>query len=237
AGRAGRPESRTGLVPNRPDGGRSLMDVEPMWAPSPERVERANITRYRHWLRDRRGLRFGSYEELWRWSVDDLDGFWTSIWEFFEVGGPVSGPTLAERRMPGARWFPEATLNHAELSLRRHDDHPALLFGNEAGELGTVGYAELGRRGRGCAGSGSPRATGSSPTCPTCPRPWSPCSPWPASAPSGRAAPPSSASPAWSTASPRSSPRCWWRSTATATAAPGTTAATLWTRSAGACPP
>jgi acetoacetyl-CoA synthetase len=119
--------------------------VEPMWTPSPERVERANITRYLHWLRDRRGLRFASYDELWRWSVDDLDGFWTSIWEFFEVGGPAPG-ALAERRMPGARWFPEATLNHAELSLRRHDDHPALLFGNEAGELGTIGYAELGRR-------------------------------------------------------------------------------------------
>jgi acetoacetyl-CoA synthetase len=120
--------------------------VEPMWTPSPERVERANITRYLHWLRDRRGLRFASYDELWRWSVDDLDGFWTSIWEFFEVGGPAPGPALAERRMPGARWFPEATLNHAELSLRRHDDHPALLFGNEAGELGTISYAELGRR-------------------------------------------------------------------------------------------
>ncbi|HJW62668.1 MAG TPA: hypothetical protein VJ849_04155, partial [Actinomycetes bacterium] len=63
------------------------MGVEPMWAPSPERVERANLTRYLRWLRDRRGLSFGSYDELWRWSVDDLDGFWTSIWEFFEVGG------------------------------------------------------------------------------------------------------------------------------------------------------
>ena len=122
------------------------MGVEPMWAPSPERVERANLTRYLQWLRDRRGLSFGSYDELWRWSVDELDGFWTSVWEFFEVGGPAPGPALAERRMPGARWFPEATLNHAELSLRRHDDHPALLFGNEAGELGTIGYAELGRR-------------------------------------------------------------------------------------------
>jgi acetoacetyl-CoA synthetase len=120
--------------------------VEPMWAPSPERVEHANLTRYLRWLRDRRGLSFGSYDELWRWSVDDLDGFWSSIWEFFEVGGPVPSPALAERRMPGARWFPDATLNHAELSLRRHDDHPALLFGNEAGELGTIGYAELGRR-------------------------------------------------------------------------------------------
>ena len=106
------------------------MGVKPMWAPSPERVERANLTRYLRWLRDRRGLSFGSYDELWRWSVDDLDGFWSSIWEFFEVGGPVPSPALAERRMPGARWFPGATLNHAELSLRRHDDHPALLFGN-----------------------------------------------------------------------------------------------------------
>ena len=122
------------------------MGVEPLWAPSPERVERANLTRYLGWLRDRRGLGLGSYDELWRWSVDDLDGFWTSIWEFFEVGRPTPSPALAERRMPGARWFPGATLNHAELSLRRHDDHPALLYGNEAGELGTIGYAELGRR-------------------------------------------------------------------------------------------
>ena len=134
------------------------MGVEPMWAPSPERVERANLTRYLGWLRDRRGLRFASYDELWRWSVEDLDGFWTSLWEFFEVGGPgttkgreadphrAPAPALAERRMPGARWFPGATLNHAELSLRRRDDHPALLYGNETGELGTISYAELGRR-------------------------------------------------------------------------------------------
>jgi acetoacetyl-CoA synthetase len=120
--------------------------AEPMWTPSPERVERANLTRYLRWLGDRRGLRFAYYDELWRWSVDDLDGFWSSIWEFFEVGVPAPGPALAERRMPGARWFPDATLNHAELSLRRHDEHPALLYGNEAGELGTIGYAELGRR-------------------------------------------------------------------------------------------
>ncbi|HZA81144.1 MAG TPA: acetoacetate--CoA ligase [Actinomycetes bacterium] len=117
-----------------------------MWAPSPQRVERSNLTRYLGWLRERRELRLGSYDELWRWSVRDLDGFWASIWEFFEVGGPAPGPVLAERRMPGARWFPEATLNHAELSLRRRDDHPALVFGNEAGALGEVSYAELGRR-------------------------------------------------------------------------------------------
>src|ERR671914_716201 len=88
-----------------------------MWTPSPERVERANITRYLHWLRDRRGLRFASYDELWRWSVDDLDGFWTSVWEFFEVGGPAPGPALAERRMPGARRFPRAILHAPEFGV------------------------------------------------------------------------------------------------------------------------
>ena len=74
------------------------MGVEPMWAPSPERVERANMTRYLQWLGDRRGLRFASYDELWRWSVEDLDGFWSSIWEFFEVGAPVPAPALADRK-------------------------------------------------------------------------------------------------------------------------------------------
>ncbi|HEY2956843.1 MAG TPA: acetoacetate--CoA ligase [Actinomycetota bacterium] len=117
-----------------------------MWRPSPERAERANMTRYLRWLAERRGLELGSYEAAWRWSVDDLDGFWSSIWECFEVGGPAPRPALAERRMPGARWFPGARINHAELSLRRRDDHPALLFANEAGELGTVGYAELAAR-------------------------------------------------------------------------------------------
>jgi acetoacetyl-CoA synthetase len=120
--------------------------VEPLWRPSAERVERANLTRYLRWLAERRGLELGSYQEAWRWSVDDLDGFWSSIWEWFQVGGPAPRPALAERRMPGARWFPGARLNHAELSLRRRDDHPALLFANEAGEAGTVGYAELAAR-------------------------------------------------------------------------------------------
>ena len=89
------------------------MVVEPMWTPSPERVERANLTRYQRWLGDRRGLRFASYDELWRWSVDDLDGFWTSIWEFFEVD--ASAPysvVLPDRVMPGARWFEGAELSY-----------------------------------------------------------------------------------------------------------------------------
>src|SRR4029450_1695279 len=63
--------------PGPTTGRRPLMDVKPMWAPSPERVERANLTRYLRWLRDRRGLAFGSYDERWGGSGGDLGGVGT----------------------------------------------------------------------------------------------------------------------------------------------------------------
>jgi acetoacetyl-CoA synthetase len=119
----------------------------PLWTPSRERVLRSNLVRYEHWLVEHRGLDFHAYDDLWRWSVTDLDGFWTSIWEFFGVGGgPAPAPALADRAMPGARWFPGARLNYAEHALRRGDGHAALVYGAENGTLGTVTYAELGRQ-------------------------------------------------------------------------------------------
>ena len=75
-----------------------------LWEPSEAVRSRANLTRYMAWLREARGLGFETYGELWQWSVTDLDGFWSSIWEFFEVRAhrPYT-QVLAERRMPGAR--------------------------------------------------------------------------------------------------------------------------------------
>jgi len=96
------------------------------------------------WLQRNRGLRFEDYAALWRWSVDDLEGFWSSIWEFFDVR--ASAPydrVLAERRMPGARWFPSAQLNYAEQALRRRDDHLAVIFRSESGERRDLSYADL----------------------------------------------------------------------------------------------
>jgi acetoacetyl-CoA synthetase len=92
---------------------------ELLWTPSPERVERATLTRYQRWL----GLAEASYDELWRWSVDDIDRFWSSICEFFDVrfDSPPER-VLASRDMPGAQWFPGATLNFAEHIFR---DKPA----------------------------------------------------------------------------------------------------------------
>lgn len=118
-----------------------------LWSPSEERKAQANITRYMAWLRESRGLGFSTYDELWRWSVDDLEAFWGSVWEYFGVRAhrPYER-ALADRSMPGARWFTGAEINYAEHALRRRDGHVALLYRNEDGAGGEVTYAELGRR-------------------------------------------------------------------------------------------
>ena len=64
------------------------------------------------------GLSFGGYEELWRWSVADLDAFWTSIVEFFEVRFSGGDRVLGSREMPGAEWFPGARVSFAEHVFR-----------------------------------------------------------------------------------------------------------------------
>jgi acetoacetyl-CoA synthetase len=93
---------------------------DPIWRPSPQRVARAGLTRYRSWLARERGLHFADYESLWRWSVSDLEAFWASIWRF--TGMRASSPytrVLRERRMPGAKWFEGATLNWADQMIWR----------------------------------------------------------------------------------------------------------------------
>ena len=118
-----------------------------LWQSSEEQKAQANITRYLRWLREKKGLDFGSYDDLWAWSVTDLEGFWASIWDFFGVKAHRSyRRVLAQRRMPRARWFAGAELNYAEHALQRRDDHLAVVFKSEVGPLSTLTYAELYRQ-------------------------------------------------------------------------------------------
>ncbi len=90
-----------------------------LWSPGPERIERATITGYTRWLEETRGLDLPDYEHLWEWSTTDLEGFWASIWERFDVRASVPYTrVLGERGMPGAEWLPGARLNYAEHVLR-----------------------------------------------------------------------------------------------------------------------
>jgi acetoacetyl-CoA synthetase len=95
------------------------------------------ITTYQQWLAQRHGLRFDSYDALWRWSTTDLHGFWQSLWDWFDIESPTPHRTVLEAEvMPGARWFPGAQLNYARQVLRHADaahaaGHPAIVFQSE----------------------------------------------------------------------------------------------------------
>jgi acetoacetyl-CoA synthetase len=97
---------------------------------------------YMRWLEQNRGLTFGDYNKMWEWSVEDLDGFWSSIVEFFDLPLETKSETvLAKRAMPGAEWYPEATTNCAHMILRQAEktpDAPALVTVSE-----TFGRREL----------------------------------------------------------------------------------------------
>jgi acetoacetyl-CoA synthetase len=94
-----------------------------LWSPPPDVRETTEVGRYLAWLERERGLAFADYDALWEWSVSDLAGFWSSIWEFFEVKAWVPFSTvLASEAMPGATWFPGARLNFAEHLVGSDDD-------------------------------------------------------------------------------------------------------------------
>jgi acetoacetyl-CoA synthetase len=116
-----------------------------LWTPSSERVERAWLTRYQRWLEQRLGRTFADYAALQRWSVDELDAFWRSIWDFFDVqadGSPER--VLGRREMPGAEWFPDVRLNYAEHIFRDHDpDAVAIRHASELRPLAQMTWGEL----------------------------------------------------------------------------------------------
>jgi acetoacetyl-CoA synthetase len=120
---------------------------EVLWTPTEHQQRASNLRCYQTWLAQRHGLQFDDYEALWRWSVDDLDAFWRSIWDHCDViadGSPA--PVLGRREMPGAQWFPNARLNYAEHVFRMASEtRPALVARREGEEVQRVGWADLRR--------------------------------------------------------------------------------------------
>jgi acetoacetyl-CoA synthetase len=126
----------------------------PLWEPTAQDRERAEMTRFMHFAGERRGEPFADYDELWRWSVAELEEFWACIWEF--CGVRASKPyerVLKSREMPGTRWFEGAELNYAENLLLgpptprsgavRDPNEPAVLHCSELRELEQLTRGEL----------------------------------------------------------------------------------------------
>ena len=124
---------------------KSISEGTLLWEPDAKVVNRANITKYMQWLASARNLTFEDYNSLWQWSVTEIEEFWQSLWEFFDIKAfkPFAG-VLTDRKMPGAEWFKGAELNYVEHVFRnRSVNYPALIFQSEIQPLIEISWDEL----------------------------------------------------------------------------------------------
>ncbi|RZJ07318.1 MAG: acetoacetate--CoA ligase, partial [Haliea sp.] len=107
------------------------------------------IRLYQDWLREQLGLSFASYDALWRWSVNDLPGFWQSVWDYYGLQSPTPHRSvLTEPVMPGAKWFEGAQFNYARQVFRHVDAAqqaglPAIVSRNEQGQHRELSWPQL----------------------------------------------------------------------------------------------
>lgn len=117
----------------------------PLWVPSEEWKQRANLTRLIGVVNRRYGLALRTYPELYQWSVDNLPAFWATLWEFAEIRASQHYTRVVDdlTKFPGAKWFEGARLNFAENLLRYRDARVALVFRGETQKSARLTYAEL----------------------------------------------------------------------------------------------
>ncbi len=116
----------------------------PLWRPSPERAARSAMAAFMALANRCWGLSVGGYAALHRWSIDEPEQFWPTLWDFCGVIGERGERVLVDgHKMPGAKWFPEARLNYAENLLRSRGDGEALVFWGEDKVRHRVRHAEL----------------------------------------------------------------------------------------------
>ncbi len=115
-----------------------------LWEPPADARQTSRLGRFLDRVQAARGLDLPDYDAAWRWSVDDLPGFWSAIVDEFEVTfHDPAAVVLADTRMPGASWFPGATLNYAEHALRRRGPLPAVIARSQTRDDVTLSWDAL----------------------------------------------------------------------------------------------
>lgn len=110
------------------------------WTPDVETIAHANITRFMDWLRETDRGDYADYPALWQASVSNIEWFWESVWEFFDVQAATPAEAvLGSREMPGAQWFPGATLNYVDQVFRNFTPGKTALVA--AGEDSTTDWS------------------------------------------------------------------------------------------------
>jgi acetoacetyl-CoA synthetase len=118
---------------------------QPLWQPSTERIERANLTAFARMVAANHGEALRGYPELRAWSAEHSEEFWPALWRFADVrASRMWNRVLSDGdRMPGARWFEGAELNFAENLLRHKGERPAIVAWSEDGQRRSLSYGEL----------------------------------------------------------------------------------------------
>ncbi|MGM0428683.1 MAG: acetoacetate--CoA ligase [Pseudomonadota bacterium] len=120
------------------------MTSEALWQPSADTIANARMTDFLQQVNTEKNVALANYHDLYQWSVDNDESFWSMVWDYFDVIGEKGSTVVTDKeKMPGAKWFPEAKLNFAENLLRHKDDHIALIFRGENGVRQQLTYAEL----------------------------------------------------------------------------------------------
>jgi acetoacetyl-CoA synthetase len=127
------------------DGQERLNAHVPLWSPSAERIENANLTRFIRRVNANHKTAIVDYPGLYAWSVERRETFWSELWEFCGVWSERKGDRILSNgdAMPGAKWFPDARLNFAQNLLSRDDETPALVFCNERSHRRELTYFQL----------------------------------------------------------------------------------------------
>ena len=120
---------------------------QPLWRPSPAAIADSNMTKFRARVARDCSVELSDTDALWRWSVDDIERFWLTLWRFCDVIGETGAVILKDRdKMPGAQFFPEAALNYAENMLRFSaggGEGDAIVFWGEDKVKRRLSHAEL----------------------------------------------------------------------------------------------
>ncbi len=116
---------------------------QPLWRPSEQYIKDSNLKKYENWLLQHKGLSFESYHQIWQWSVNNIEDFWESLWQFFEIKSYSPYKTVLQKgnEMLESRWFTGPTLNYAEHVFRnKSTEYPAIIFKSEVEETKEISW-------------------------------------------------------------------------------------------------
>jgi len=116
-----------------------------IWTPSESEVNTQAITEFAQRASELSGKDLSNYDDLYQWSIDDLESFWALVWDFCGVIAESKGDGVLVNggSMPGAEWFPNASLNFAQNLLRRNNEELAIIFRGEDEIESQISWNEL----------------------------------------------------------------------------------------------